>query len=250
MLAVTRRNAIKAQLLERKSVTISDLSHHLHVTKETIRRDLRLMEEQGDLIRTHGGAYILDGVQNDIDISIRQVIKAEEKNAIAEKCLRHIQSGDSIFLDMSTTCWFLARQLINHNSTVLTTSLQIATILSSSPNIRLIMIGGVFSPNSMSFQGENTCKTLRNYYVDKAFISCRSLSMENGITDISEDVAAIHHLITQRSNYTYLILDSSKVGPTSFAFTCDIAAIDAVICDQPLPEFWQDYLKKQDIMVF
>ena len=86
--------------------------------------------------------------------------------------------------------------------------------------------------------------------MDKAFISCRSLSMENGITDISEDVAAIHHLITQRSNYTYLILDSSKVGPTSFAFTCDIAAIDAVICDQPLPEFWQDYLKKQDIMVF
>lgn len=84
MLAITRRNAIKEQLLERKSVTITDLSKRLHVTKETIRRDLRLMEEQGDLIRTHGGAYILDGVQNDIDISMRQVLKTKEKTLIAE----------------------------------------------------------------------------------------------------------------------------------------------------------------------
>ena len=97
MLAITRRNAIKEQLLERKSVTITDLSKRLHVTKETIRRDLRLMEEQGDLIRTHGGAYILDGVQNDIDISMRQVLKTKEKTLIAEKCSQHIQSGDSLF---------------------------------------------------------------------------------------------------------------------------------------------------------
>ena len=110
MLAITRRNAIKEQLLERKSVTITDLSKRLHVTKETIRRDLRLMEEQGDLIRTHGGAYILDGVQNDIDISMRQVLKTKEKTLIAEKCSQHIQSGDSIFLDGSTTCWFVAKE--------------------------------------------------------------------------------------------------------------------------------------------
>ena len=88
MLAITRRNAIKEQLMERKSVTITDLANRLNVTKETIRRDLRLMEEQGELIRTHGGAYILDGVQNDIDISMRQVIKTEEKAIIAEKMQR------------------------------------------------------------------------------------------------------------------------------------------------------------------
>lgn len=250
MLAITRRSAIKAQLLERKSVTITDLARYLQVTKETIRRDLRLMEEEGDLIRTHGGAYILDGVQNDIDISMRQVIKTEEKTIIAEKCSQHIQSGDSIFLDGSTTCWFVARQIISQNLTVLTTSLQIATILAASPSIKLIVIGGAFSPNSMSFQGDNTCKTLRSYYVDKAFMSCRSISMENGITDISENAAAIHRLVTQRSNCTYLVLDHSKVGHTSFAYACDITDVDAIICDRPLPQPWQDYLEERNIMCY
>ena len=250
MLAITRRNAIMEQLLERKSVTITDLAKHLNVTKETIRRDLRLMEEQGELIRTHGGAYILDGVQNDIDISMRQVIKTEEKTIIAEKCMQHIQSGDSIYLDGSTTCWFVARQLVGQNLTVLTSSLQIATILAASPSINLIVIGGTFSPNSMSFLGDNACRALQNYYVDKAFISCRSISMENGITDVSENDAAIHRLTTQRSNYTYLVLDHSKVDHTSFAFTCNFDAVDAVICDRPLPQAWQDYLTQRNIAFY
>ena len=104
---------------------------------------------------------------------------------IAEKCSQHIQSGDSIFLDGSTTCWFVARQLANKNLTVLTTSLQIATILAASPTISLILIGGAFSPKSMAFLGDNACRALSNYYVDKAFISCRSVSMENWMTDVS-----------------------------------------------------------------
>ena len=82
MLAIARRNAIKEQLQEHKSVTITDLAARLNVTKETIRRDLRAMEEDGELIRTHGGAYILEGVQNDIDISTRQILKTAEKQRV------------------------------------------------------------------------------------------------------------------------------------------------------------------------
>ncbi len=158
--------------------------------------------------------------------------------------------GDSIFLDGSTTCWFVARQLANKNLTVLTTSLQIATILAASPTISLILIGGAFSPKSMAFLGDNACRALSNYYVDKAFISCRSVSMENGLTDVSEGEAAIHRLITQRSNRTYLVVDHSKVGPTSFAFACGLDSIDAMICDKPLPQEWQDYLSGKNIAFY
>ena len=250
MLAITRRNAIKAQLTERKSVTITDLAHRFHVTKETIRRDLRQMEEEGELIRTHGGAYILDGVQNEIDISMRQVLKTKEKAIIAEKCSQLIQSGDSIFLDGSTTCWFVARQLGNKKLTVLTTSLKIATILAGSPNIDLVVIGGSFSNNTMSFQGDNACRALRNYYVDKAFMSCRFVSLENGITDVSEADAAIHRLVTQRSNHTYLVVDNSKVGYTSFTFTCELTDVEAIICDTDLPQPWQDYMNEHNIAFY
>lgn len=250
MLAITRRNAIKDQLMERKSVTITDLAQKLNVTKETIRRDLRLMEEHGELIRTHGGAYILDGVQNDIDINMRQVIKTQEKTTIAEKCSALIQPGDSIFLDGSTTCWFVAQRLLGQNLTVLTNSLQIATILSQSPSIQLISIGGRFAPSNLCFIGDNTCRALSNYFVDKAFLSCRSISRAHGITDISEDYAAIHRLVVERSNKSYLVVDNSKLDNTSFAYTCPLTSVDAVICDAPWSEPWQEYFRTHNIAFY
>ena len=96
MLAIARKAAIRERLHEHKSVRITELAAELNVTKETIRRDLREMEQGGELIRTHGGAYILDGVQNDIDVGTRQVLKIPEKERIAQKCDSIIQSGDYI----------------------------------------------------------------------------------------------------------------------------------------------------------
>lgn len=110
MLAISRQNLIKELLQENKSVTIADLAVRMNVTRETIRRDLRAMEQEHELIRTHGGAYILDGVQNDLDISTRQVLKTEEKKTIALKCDALIQTGEIIYLDNSTTAWFICQQ--------------------------------------------------------------------------------------------------------------------------------------------
>ena len=107
MLAITRKQAIKKLLQEQKSVTISDLSERLNVTKETIRRDLRAMEKDQELIRTHGGAYILEGVQNDLDVTTRQALRITEKEIIAQKCDALIQPSDIIFLDSSTTSWYI-----------------------------------------------------------------------------------------------------------------------------------------------
>ena len=87
MLAITRKQAIKKLLQEQKSVTISDLSERLNVTKETIRRDLRAMEKDQELIRTHGGAYILEGVQNDLDVTTRQALRITEKEIIAQNAM-------------------------------------------------------------------------------------------------------------------------------------------------------------------
>ena len=101
MLAITRKQAIKKLLQEQKSVTISDLSERLNVTKETIRRDLRAMEKDQELIRTHGGAYILEGVQNDLDVTTRQALRITEKEII-----------DMIYKNcQNITCIFVAHRL-------------------------------------------------------------------------------------------------------------------------------------------
>ena len=235
MLAIARRNAIKEQLQEHKSVTITDLAARLNVTKETIRRDLRAMEEDGELIRTHGGAYILEGVQNDIDISTRQIL---------------IQPGDFIFLDGSTTAWFIARKIADRKLTVVTNSLEIANILSTSKTVHLVLIGGEFHSSSKSFGGDGAVRNLQQYFLDKAFISCRSVSMEFGITDTNDNDAVLHRIALDHAKLKYLVVDHSKLNSASFSSVCGLKELDGIIMDTDFSPEWKDCLNRNQVLIY
>ncbi len=250
MLAITRRNVIKNLLQEQKSVTITDLAARLNVTKETIRRDLRVMENAQELIRTHGGAYILEGVQNDIDISTRQDLKTDEKEILAEKCNALIRPGDIIFLDSSTTAWFLARKILERNLTVLTPSLEIANILNGSSSIHLFLIGGEYSQNSRSFTGPGAARALGNYYIDKAFLSPRSVSLEYGLTDTNEDTALLHQVALEHAKETYIVVDHSKLDKISFSSVAPLEKITGIVLDSPFSREWQAKLSQKNVACY
>ena len=250
MLAIARKAAIRERLHEHKSVRITELAAELNVTKETIRRDLREMEQGGELIRTHGGAYILDGVQNDIDVGTRQVLKIPEKERIAQKCDSIIQSGDYIYLDGSTTCWSIARKVSHRKLTVLTSSLEIANILSPFDTIKLHVIGGEFSPKNKDFVGEGAIKTLERYFVDKAFISCRSVHIRYGITDTNDGRARLHQTALEHAREKYLVVDHSKLNNVSFSHIAPVTSVDGIIMDQEFPPEWTDYLTAHQIKMF
>ncbi len=250
MLAIARKAAIRERLHEHKSVRITELAAELNVTKETIRRDLREMEQGGELIRTHGGAYILDGVQNDIDVGTRQVLKIPEKERIAQKCDSIIQSGDYIYLDGSTTCWSIARKVSHRKLTVLTSSLEIANILSPFDTIKLHVIGGEFSPKNKDFVGEGAIKTLERYFVDKAFISCRSVHIRYGITDTNDGRSRLHQTALEHAREKYLVVDHSKLNNVSFSRIAPVTSVDGIIMDQEFPPEWTDYLTAHQIKMF
>lgn len=250
MLAITRKQVIKDLLQENKSVTITDLAMRLNVTKETIRRDLRTMEKDNELIRTHGGAYILDGVQNDLDITTRQVLKTAEKEIIAQKCDALIQTGEIIFLDSSTTAWFIARKIVQRKLTVLTTSLEIANILSVSSTIRLILIGGQFSPKTKGFEGDSAIRNLQRYFVDKAFISCRSVNMEDGLTDTNDNSAILHKMALAHSKKKYVVLDYSKLNNVSFTSVAPVKELDGIIMDKEFSDIWKKFLDENDVKYY
>lgn len=250
MLAIARKQAIREQLQENKSVRITELSTALNVTKETIRRDLHDMEKDGELIRTHGGAYILDGVQNDIDISTRQILKLDEKKLIAQKCESLIQPGDSVYLDCSTTAWAIARAIAHRRLTVLTPSLEIANILSTSDTIRLFLVGGEFSADTRSFIGNSAVQNLKQHFVDKAIISCRSISMEHGITDGNDNVAALHLAALEHAEEKYLAIDYSKLDRTSFSKVAPLSTLDGIIMDRAFPVPWIKYLSENQVKIY
>ncbi len=247
MLALTRKNQIHEIILEQKSVTVSELAKKFSVTEETIRRDLKALEEAGVLTRTYGGAYIQNGVVNEIQLSIRETALVPNKQTIAKRCAGFIHNGDTIALDASTTAFHICDEIKNKRLTVLTDSLHIVNMLAEYGNIRLICTGGNYQDTYSSFMGDTAKQTICSYFVDKAFVSCRSVDMEHGATDSSEEIAAIRKLYIERANQVYLIADHTKFNKVSFVGLCGFDGITAVVSDEPLPDEWHTFLEQRDI---
>ncbi len=250
MLAVTRKGKIKEIILEKKSITVLELSKFFSVTEETIRRDLKQLEDEGFLTRTYGGAFIQDGVGNNVDLTIRETAYIENKQNIAEKCREIIKNGDSIFLDSSTTAYQIAKAVKNMRLTVASNSLLIINELCEKENIHLVTLGGAYLPDDKAFCGNVTLKNLEQYYFDKVFMSCRSLSMEHGITDSHEPTASIRQSLIKRSQKVYIVADFSKFDKTSFLTISDFAPVTGLVTDKPLNQKWLDYLSEQNVEIF
>ncbi|WIV13436.1 DeoR/GlpR family DNA-binding transcription regulator [Proteiniborus sp. MB09-C3] len=248
ILAHDRREAILKQLAEDKSVLVRELSQKLNVTPETIRKDLTILEGEGKLIKTHGGAFTREGVKNDLDIRIRETIYLEAKEKIGKKCSDLINDGDTVILDASTTSLQIAKNIINKSKvTVLTNSLKVADELSNYSNIKLVLLGGLLDHSSLSFVGNDAEKMLEKYFVDKAFVSCRGISMENGITDSNEFQAIIRRLMFKKGQKTYLIIDKTKFDVIAFSLIGDFSITDAVVAEEFLNEQWVDFFKANNI---
>jgi len=250
MLAVTRKAKIKEIILEKKSVVVSELAKAFSVTEETIRRDLKACEDEGFLIRTYGGAFIQDGVTNEVDLAIRETAYTDSKRLIANKCAQIVHNGDSIFLDASTTAFFIAKAVCEMRITVLTNSLKVINFLADYSNIHLITIGGLYASNNMSFVGRGALQSLDNYFLDKAFMSCRSLSQTYGVTDSNESMSEIRRKLLTRSNKIYVVADYSKFDKTSFLNICDFSDINGLISDKHLDQNWIEFLEKNEVTYF
>lgn len=244
MIAAMRRHAIYEEICEKKSGSVSKLARDFSVTEETIRRDLKELEAQGLVLRSYGGAFIQDGVENLVDINVREGAYIPAKQAIARTALQFIRNGDTIFLDNSTTAGQLAQLIKNMRLTVLTNNLGIMNTLSQSSSIHLLGLGGDFSYNEQAFYGDMAVRDLCNYFVDASFISCRSISLENGITDSTERWTRLRQEVIHRSNRSYVIADHTKFGRTSFMSVCGFDHIQAVITDEPLPAQWSEELSR------
>ena len=133
--------------------------------------------------------------------------------------------------------------------TVLTNSLLIADVLSHSESIRLQVIGGVLQPQSMSFLGEAALAALAPYYVDSAFVSCRSVSLDRGITDSNEQSAAFRSDAIRRAGRVYLVADHTKFGQTSFVQICGFDALAGIVTDQPLSAPWHWMAQERKLLL-
>ena len=233
MFALERQKRIMELLASEGAVSVSRLSVDLSVTEETVRRDLEKLEKQGSLKRTHGGAVPADE-NNTYEASLekRKSTNIEIKQRIAKLAAKEVKEGDTIFLDASTTTFFMAKELKTmRNITVITNSLRVIVELDNVEYIKVISVGGVLS-NNQSFVGtlaENSIA--KNYVASKIFFSSKGITADVGILESNEQECGIKQKMLKNSKYRYFLCDNSKIGGVGFVKLAQLDEIDCLITD-------------------
>ena len=205
-----------------------DLSTLLDVSEATVRRDLEVLESQGILERTHGGAIFSQQLQGEPAYSHSAQLNAEEKLRIGAAAAALVEDGDVIFVDSGTT----ATQVIHHlnpnlHLTLITNNLR-AAIDMPEGGIEVILLGGVLRPRANSTVGPFALDALSHVYADKTFLGVDGLSMKYGCTVPVDSEAQVMRSMVERTRGPLIIVaDHSKWRVAS---NFEVASIDQIHC--------------------
>ena len=225
MLTNQRHQQIIQRLDEEGMVTLRQLVASLKVSESTIRRDLSTLEELGQLVRVHGGARRVDLNEVELTLESKRTRHIKEKEQIAQKSIKFIHSGQTIFIDAGTTTLALVPHLTTFSSlTVVTNGLAQAELLTDL-GIETILLGGSVKHGTKAVIGPTAEAALQTYYFDVAFIGMNGIDEVFGLTTPSVEEAAIKRWAIHQSDATYLLADRSKLGQRFFA---KVASIEAV----------------------
>lgn len=251
MLAVERRKKITQIINENESVLVTELSKLFEVTEETIRRDLEKLEKLGILVRTYGGATIVESNVSEMPIDKRQIVNSAVKDAIAIEASKLVKEGETIFLDASTSVFFLTKHIKDiKNVTVITNSHKVVLELSEGDNIKVVCVGGLLRKNNMSFVGKTTENTImENYFASKVFTSCQGVTLNHGFTDQNEQEAEVKKAMIKCSDNVVMLCDHSKLNNLTYTKLAELGQINYFITDKKLDDEWQQVFQDKDIEV-
>lgn len=207
-----RHTEILRLLEKNQRVSVTELSGKFQVSVDTVRRDLRQMEQEGLLNRAHGGAILPQKSGVSFGYSTRKKLHQREKTGIARIAATFISDDDTLLLDGSTTAAAIIPELSSFKGlTVFTNSIAIAAEINAThPQIKLFMIGGLLHSQHASTISIECLTFIRKLYVDKVFVGSCSISPERGLSASIIDDAAIKRAMLHAGRQVIILADSTK----------------------------------------
>lgn len=252
MLKVERQNIIDMELNKQGYVLVPALSELFRCSEETVRRDLKEMESEGRLVRTHGGAYLVEKFDKSYPTNLRKSYYQRSKDRMAHQVLNYVNDNDVVMLDSSTTCLAIAEAFIKSGKslTIITNSLLICSLCNESQsNINLICLGGEFRRRTTSFTNQHTVDMLRHYHADSCFISCPKLTTEYGLSDNHLSEANVRACMLEQSEFKCVVADHTKFNSSANILFPGIENLNVIMTDQKLDNEWEVYAKSNDIKI-
>ena len=213
-------------------VDVATLAVELHVTPETVRKDLTGLERQGLIRRVHGGAIPVERLGFEPALSQRSEANTEAKDRIAKAALAELPSEGAILLDSGTTTARIAEMLpLDRELTVVTNSVPIALTLSVRPNLQVLVTGGRVRSRTLAGVGDWAVQALTAVRVDVAFIGANGVSVAHGLTTPDQAEAATKRAMIAAARRSVVVADHTKLGEDFFARFGELADIDTLITD-------------------
>ncbi len=235
MFAEERRRQIVDLINAQKKIVIPELCSRFGVSASTVRNDLRDLQGEGKITRTHGGAIINSKSGYEPLPRCKETHMLEAKQAIARRAVDYVEDGDIIAVGTGTTTYEFIKQLDPaKHLTIILHDIHFADYLEPMENYTIMMLGGTLRKGFHYVQMPAGSNYLSGVNIDKAFISSNGIHVKRGVTTPDPALAHDVRLIIEASDELYVLSDSSKFGSVSFSRIVGLDRITALITDSQL----------------
>jgi DeoR/GlpR family transcriptional regulator of sugar metabolism len=236
MQADERQHRILSLARNNGGVEVTRLAEELAVAPETVRRDLKLLEQHGLIRRTHGGAYPVETATFETTLAMRTTRRVPEKRRIAAAAVEQLGDAATVFVDEGFTPQLVAEALpTDRELTVLTASLSTAAAVAEAGAANVLMLGGRVRGRTLATVDHWVTNMLSGFVIDLAFIGANGISRQHGLTTPDPAVAAVKSCAVRAARRRVFVGIHSKFGVSSFCRFADIGQFEALITDTGLP---------------
>lgn len=222
MIPYLRKEKILELLQGQEVLTIEELKKAIEgISNSTLRRDLKMLEEEGKILLLGGGAVKLRSISSELPVSTKKTIHKKSKDLIARTAAELIHDGDIIYLDSGTTCSALMEVISRRKITIVTSN----TAILQAPETfecHIIFLGGELNSSLSSVNGSLTSENISLFNFDKAFLGANGVDVEKGITTPTLMEAMKKKKAAEQAKEVYVLCDSSKFGKYSMTKALNI----------------------------
>jgi DeoR family transcriptional regulator of aga operon/DeoR family fructose operon transcriptional repressor len=248
-----RQEHIARIVEEHGRARVAELAVRFGVSTVTIRKDLLALEADRRLVRTHGGAIVVDRSRAELAFDVRERLQPDEKATIGAAAADLVQDGESIVMDASTTALYVARELKKRRDwthlTVITNGLRLASDLAGYPGIAVLMLGGRVRWEALSVVGQLGDGLFSRINVQKAFVGAAGFTIDSGLSDATEEEAQIKRSMVAAAREVIAIVDHTKWERAAIATFCTTDEITTVLTDGSASPAMVAALRGRDIDV-
>lgn len=228
-----RQQRIATLVRESGSVTVAGLEKDLGISPATARRDLAVLERQGKVKRTHGGAVTPGYTQHEDSFQQRLNEAVEAKKRLGRAAVALLEEDETVFIDSSTTAYFAVRRMLAGalRFTCLTNLVPAMDLFSTADpsGASMVGVGGIFRALTLSFVGPCAVRTVESHLADRAFVSVKGITPEGYLTDINPLEAEVKRAMIRQAAKPVLLVDGRKFEQRGFSVITHVSEVSLVM---------------------